>query len=215
MYIPTQFRIEHLPEIHAAMRATRLASLVTMSALGGAHGGIEGLMATPLPMMLDPAEGAFGTLYAHVAKANPQWRASSPGEALVIFSGPDAYVSPSFYPSKARDGKVVPTWNYVAVHAYGVPEFFEDATPLLDVVRRLTELHEGKRAQPWAVSDAPETFIQSQLKGIVGVRLQITRLEGKRKVSQNRQPEDRAGVKVALGASDSPEDHAIADMIPG
>jgi len=207
MYIPTQFRIEHLPEIHAAMRATRLASLVTM--------GQDGLMATPLPMMLDPADGPFGTLYAHVAKANPQWRASVPGEGMVIFSGPDAYVSPSLYPSKQRDGKVVPTWNYVAVHAYGVPEFFEDAAPLLNVVRRLTDLHEGKRADPWAVSDAPESFIQSQLKGIVGVRLQITRLEGKRKVSQNRQPEDRAGVKAGLGASESLDDRAIADMVPG
>jgi transcriptional regulator len=207
MYIPTQFRIEHLPEIHAAMRATRLASLVTM--------GPDGLMATPLPMMLDPADGPFGTLHAHVAKANPQWRASTPGEGMVIFSGPDAYVSPSLYPSKQRDGKVVPTWNYVAVHAYGVPEFFEDAAPLLDVVRRLTDLHEGKRADPWAVSDAPESFIQSQLKGIVGVRLQITRLEGKRKVSQNRQPEDRAGVKAGLGASGSLDDRAIADMVPG
>jgi transcriptional regulator len=207
MYIPTQFRIEDLPEIHAAMRATRLASLVTM--------GAEGLMATPLPMMLDPADGPFGTLHAHVAKANPQWRTSGAGEGMVIFSGPDAYVSPSLYPSKQRDGKVVPTWNYVAVHAYGIPEFFEDAVPLLDVVRRLTDLHEGKRADPWAVSDAPESFIQSQLKGIVGVRLRITRLEGKRKVSQNRQPEDRAGVKAGLGASDSLDDRAIADMVPG
>jgi transcriptional regulator len=206
IYVPTQFRIEHLPEIHAAMRATRLASLVTM--------GADGLMATPLPMMLDPADGAFGTLYAHLAKANPQWRDGTAAEALVIFSGPDAYVSPSLYPSKLRDGKVVPTWNYVAVHAYGVPEFFEDAAPLLDVVRRLTNLHEGQRAQPWAVSDAPEGFIQSQLKGIVGVRLRITRLEGKRKASQNRQPEDRAGVKAGLGASDSLDDRAIAAMVP-
>jgi transcriptional regulator len=207
MYIPAQFRIEHLPQIHAAMRATRLASLVTI--------GPEGLMATPLPMMLDPAEGKFGTLYAHVARANPQWRTASAGEGLAIFPGPDAYVSPSLYPSKQRDGRVVPTWNYVAVHAYGVPEFFEDAAPLLDVVRRLTELHEGARAQPWAVSDAPATFIQSELKGIVGVRMGITRLEGKRKASQNRQPEDRAGVKAALAASARPDDRAIAGMIPG
>ena len=207
MYIPTLFRMEHLPDIHAAMRATRLASLVTT--------GADGLMATPLPMMLDPADGTFGTLYAHVAKANPQWRTGSAGEALVIFSGPDAYVSPSLYPGKQRDGKVVPTWNYVAVHAYGVPEFFEDAAPLLDVVRRLTERHEAERAQPWAVSDAPEPFIQSQLKGIVGVRLRITRLEGKRKASQNRQPEDRASVKAALGASESLDDQAIASLIPG
>lgn len=206
MYIPTQFRIEDVPDIHAIMRETRLASLVTVA--DGA------LMATPLPMMLDATDGPYGTLYAHLAKANPQWRTGGTAEAMVIFSGPDAYVSPSLYPSKQRDGKVVPTWNYVAVHAYGVPEFFADAAPLLDVVRRLTDLHEGTRADPWAVSDAPEPFIQSQLKGIVGVKLRITRLEGKRKASQNRQPDDRAGVKAALGASDSAEQRAIAAMIP-
>ena len=205
MYIPTQFRIEHLPAIHAAIRAARLANLVTM--------GPDGLIATPLPVMLDDSEGEYGTLYAHVAKANPQWRTGGQ-EALVMFMGPDAYVTPSWYVTKQISGKVVPTWNYVAVHAYGPVEFFEDAGRLLALVTRLTDHHEKPRAQPWAVSDAPAPFIQSQLKGIVGVRIPITRLEGKQKMSQNRTPEDRAGVKAALAESDSAVDRMVAAAIP-
>ncbi len=204
MYIPTQFRIEHLPEIHAVIRAARLANLVTM--------GPNGLIATPLPVMLDDSEGECGTLYAHVAKANPQWRTGGQ-EALVMFMGPDAYVTPSWYVTKQINGKVVPTWNYVAVHAYGPVEFFEDADRLLNLVTRLTNHHEAPRAQPWAVSDAPAPFIQSQLKGIVGVRIPITRLEGKQKMSQNRTPEDRAGVKHALAASESATDQLVAAAI--
>ena len=189
--------------MHAAIRATRLANLVTM--------GPEGLLATPLPMMLDAADGDYGTLHAHVAKANPQWR--STGQALVIFMGPDAYVTPSWYETKQLTGKVVPTWNYIAVHAYGPVEFYGDADRLLDVVTRLTALHEQPRPQPWAVSDAPEPFIRSQLKGIVGVRSPIARLEGKQKLSQNRTLEDRAGVKAGLAASVSPLDQQVAAAI--
>ncbi len=206
MYIPTQFRVENLPDIHAAMRAVGLANLVTSSEAG--------LVATPLPVMLDSAEGEFGTLYAHVAKANPQWRSGAGQEALVIFQGPDAYVTPSWYASKQEHGRVVPTWNYVAVHAYGPVEFFEDADRLHAVVSRLTETHENPRAEPWAVTDAPAPFIASQLRGIVGVRIPITRLEGKQKVSQNRTAEDRAGVIAALGASEAASDRAIAALVP-
>jgi transcriptional regulator len=205
MYIPTQFRIEHLPDIHAAIRAVRLASLVTM--------GPDGLIATPLPVLLSETEGEYGTLYAHVAKANPQWRTGGQ-EALVMFMGPDAYVTPSWYATKQINGKVVPTWNYIAVHAYGPVEFFEDTDRLLDVVTRLTTRHETPRAQPWAVSDAPVAFVQSQLKGIVGVRVPITRLEGKRKMSQNRTAEDRASVRQGLAASASPADQRVATAIP-
>ena len=204
MYIPTQFRIENLPEMHVVIRATRLANLVTV--------GPEGLIATPLPMMLDAEDGEYGTLHAHVAKANPQWR-SAVQEALVIFTGPDAYVTPSWYETKQLTGKVVPTWNYVAVHAYGPVEFYEDADRLLDVVTRLTNLHEQSRPHPWAVSDAPDPFIRSQLKGIVGVRIPITRLEGKEKLSQNRTAEDRAGVKAGLAESESFLDQQVAAAI--
>ena len=156
MYIPTQFKADDLAETHAAMRAVRLAQLVTT--------GPSGLIATPLPMMLDAAEGEYGTLYAHVAKANPQWRAPNQ-EALVTFMGPDAYISPAHYVSKQRDGKVVPTWNYVAVHAYGPVEFFEDAARLLEIVTRLTQQHEQGRADPWAVSDAPRAVHRRPAQG--------------------------------------------------
>jgi transcriptional regulator len=207
MYIPPAFREDDLAALHGAMRDTRLANLVTATE--------EGLIATPLPLIVVPGEGPYGTLYGHVARANPQWRLAGIGDAMALFMGPDAYISPSFYPSKQEHGKVVPTWNYVAVHAYGPVEFFDDADRLLDVVTRLTDLHEGPRAERWAVTDAPEAFIRAQLKGIVGLRLAITRLEGKRKMSQNRDAADRAGVAGGLAASDRHSDRVAAALIPG
>ncbi|RWD66201.1 MAG: FMN-binding negative transcriptional regulator [Mesorhizobium sp.] len=206
MYIPPAFRDDDTESLRATIRAARLATLVTATA--------EGPRATPLPLFLDDSEGEHGVIYGHVAKANPQWRAPVLGDGLAIFMGPDAYVTPAWYQAKQETGKVVPTWNYVAVHAYGPIEFFEDADRLLDVVTRLTNLHEGGRAAPWSVSDAPPDFIQSQLKGIVGLRLPITRLEGKRKMSQNRNVADRAGVVSGLAASDRPSDREVAALIP-
>ncbi len=205
MYTPPAFRADDRDSIHATIRAARLATLVTATA--------EGLVATPLPLMIEPAEGEHGTLYGHVARANPQWRLAPIGAAMAVFMGPDAYVTPSWYASKREHGKVVPTWNYVAVHAYGPAEFFEDADRLLDVVTRLTRHHEAQRAEAWAVSDAPAPFIASQLKGIVGLRLPITRLEGKRKLSQNRSEADRAGVAAGLGESDDAMDRVVAGLI--
>lgn len=207
MYVPPAFREDDLAALHGTMQETRLANLVTATA--------EGLIATPLPLLLAPDEGPCGTLYGHVARANPQWRLPPAGEAMALFMGPDAYVSPSWYPSKLEHQKVVPTWNYIAVHAYGPAEFFEDADRLLEVVTRLTNRHEQSRAKPWTVTDAPEAFIRSQLKGIVGLRLPIARLEGKRKMSQNRSAEDRAGVAAGLAASDQASDQAVAALIPG
>jgi transcriptional regulator len=134
---------------------------------------------------------------------------------MALFHGPDAYVTPSWYASKREHGKVVPTWNYVAVHAYGPAEFFEDADRLLGLVTRLTDLHEQPRAEPWAVADAPEAFVRAQLRGIVGLRMPITRLEGKRKMSQNRSAADRRGVAAGLAASDCASDRAMAALIPG
>ncbi len=206
MYIPPAFRETDLPFIHATMRAAGLANLVTATA--------DGLVCTPLPLFLDADEGEMGTLYGHVAKANPQWKAPPAGEALAIFMGPDAYVTPSWYEGKSGDGKVVPTWNYVAVHAYGPVEFFEDADRLLAVVTRLTDRHEASRPQPWAVGDAPPTFIQAQLRGIVGVRLPIARIDAKRKMSQNRNAEDRANVKEGLSRSADARERQAAALIP-
>ncbi|WGR95086.1 FMN-binding negative transcriptional regulator [Bradyrhizobium sp. ISRA443] len=206
MYVPPHFKIDELGAIHATMRASRLATLVTATA--------DGLMGTPLPLILDEREGDHGTLYGHVARPNPQWQAPALGEAMAIFTGPDAYVTPSWYVTKAEHGKVVPTWNYVAVHAYGPAEFFEDADRLLDVVTRLTSLHESSRAEVWQVSDAPADFVKAQLRGIIGIRMPITRIDAKKKMSQNRKLEDRAGVVAGLSVSDNPIDREVAAMIP-
>jgi transcriptional regulator len=206
MYVPPAFREDDLAALHGTMREARLANLVTATC--------EGLMTTPLPLFLATEEGPYGTLYGHLARANPHWRLSPVGEAMALFMGPDAYVSPSWYPSKQEHHRVVPTWNYVAVQAHGPAEFFEDADRLLDFVTRLTDLHERPRAQPWAVADAPPDFIRAQLKGIVGLRLPITRLEGKRKMSQNRPEADRRGVAAGLAESERPGERAAAKLIP-
>ncbi|MGX9430553.1 MULTISPECIES: FMN-binding negative transcriptional regulator [Bradyrhizobium] len=206
MYIPPAFKEDDVESIRKTIRNARLASLVTATT--------DGPVATPLPLFLDESEGEHGTLYGHLAKANPQWRLPSLGEALAIFTGPDAYVTPSWYATKQETGKVVPTWNYVAVHAYGPVEFFQEPERLLDAVTRLTNRHEGARAKPWAVSDAPADFIASQLRGIVGVRIPVTRFEGKRKMSQNRPEADRVGVVAGLAASENPQDREVAPLIP-
>jgi transcriptional regulator len=194
MYIPAAFREEDLPTIHAEMRRIQLATLVTLTSTG--------LLATHLPLMLDPAAGPYGTLYGHVARGNSQWRDSSANvEALAIFTASDAYVSPSWYPSKQETGKVVPTWMYAAIHAYGTVKFIDDAEWLRDVVSRLTEKHEAEFAQPWKVTDAPAAYVDAQLARIVGVELPIARLEGKWKFDQRSTEADRAGVMAGLEES--------------
>ena len=207
MYTPRAFALDDLPEIQQLIQHTRLAQLVTV--------GENGLQASHLPLLLNPDEGPNGTLYGHLAKANPQWRELQNGsEALVIFAGADAYISPAFYPAKAEHGKVVPTWNYIAVHAYGTPEVFSDAERLLKVVTALTDRHESGRAQPWRVSDAPADYIDGMLKAIVGFALPIERLVGKRKLSQNRSAADMAGVRDGLAASADVRDQTLARFIP-
>jgi transcriptional regulator len=206
MYIPPAFREDDPAELCAIMRAAGFATLVTATP--------EGLAATPLPLLLDEAEGDHGVLYGHVARANPQWRLPVTGEALALFSGPDAYVTPSWYAAKAEHGKVAPTWDYVAVHAHGPVEFFEDSDRLREVVTRLTDLHEAGRAEPWKVSDAPEPYVAAQLRAIVGLRMPITRIEGKRKLSQNRSEADRTRVAEGLAASERASDRAVAALIP-
>ena len=192
MYVPPAFAETRIDVLQGAMRRTGLANLVTV--------GTAGLMASPLPLMLDAAAGPYGTLYGHLARANPQWQDTPTADGLAIFMGPDAYVSPGWYATKQETGKVVPTWNYITVHAAGPVSFFEDTDELLDVVTRLTDRHEEGRAAPWAVSDAPAPFVAGQLKGIVGFRMPIRALQGKWKLSQNRPPADRAGVAAGLAA---------------
>lgn len=206
MYTPPHFKMEDLPTAHAAMKAARTATLVTATA--------DGLIGTPVPMLLDETEGEFGTLYAHVARANAQWELPAKGEALAIFNGPEAYITPSWYATKQETHRVVPTWNYVAVHAYGPVEFFDDRDRLHDVVDRLTKYHEASRTDPWNVSDAPERFVEAQLRGIVGVRMPISRIDAKKKMSQNRPAGDREGVITGLASSQDPQDQAVSELIP-
>jgi len=207
MYTPRSFAIDDLQQMQQHMLDTRLAMVVT-------HGA-QGLQASHLPLLLRPNEGPNGTLYGHFARANSQWKELQEGaEALVIFAGADAYVSPGFYPGKAEHGKVVPTWNYVAVHAYGTAQVITDAEPLLDLVSALTDRHEAGRAQPWKVADAPADYIDGMLKAIVGFALPIQRLEGKRKLSQNRSSADMAGVREGLAASPDAQDRALAHLMP-
>jgi transcriptional regulator len=205
VYLPAAFREENLAVLHAVIHAARLGQFVTATA--------KGLLATPLPLLLDPNDGERGVLYGHVAKGNSQWREKVLGDGLAVFLGEHAYVTPSWYASKQRDGKVVPTWNYVAVNAYGPVEFFEDATRLLELVTRLTQRHESSRAAPWSVDDAPADFVQTQLRGIVGIRMPIVRLEGKRKLSQNRNAEDRHGVREGLAQSELESDRALSKLM--
>ena len=191
MYLPSQFREDRVPVLHDAIDAAGLATLVTVEA--------NALDASHVPMLLDRSAGALGTLIGHLARPNPQWRAATPDlPALAIFLGPDAYVTPSWYETKQQTGKVVPTWNYVAVHAHGRVRFFDDEERLLALVTKLTEAHEAPWPHPWAVSDAPLDYIRSHLKGIIGFELQIAKLEGKWKMSQNRPAEDRKGVVEGL-----------------
>ena len=158
MYTPSNFAINDLHDLQQQILDTRLAVLVT-------HGE-QGLQASHLPLLLRPDQGPNGTLYGHFARANPQWKALQDGaQALVIFAGAEAYVSPGFYPSKAEHGKVVPTWNYVAVHAYGTAEVFTDADRLRDLVSALTDRHEAGRNNPWKVADAPAEYIDGNAQG--------------------------------------------------
>jgi len=206
MYTPPAFREDDPVVLAELMRTARLATLVTQTA--------DGMLATPLPLEVEESEGAPQFLLGHLAKANLQWQAPVVGEALAIFMGPDAYITPSWYETKRETGKVVPTWNYAAVHAYGEVEFFTDPKRLLEVVTRLTDAHEGPRSAPWSVDDAPPDYIAAQLKGIVGVRMRITRLQGKLKMSQNRPMADRRGVADGLAGSDRAEERQVSGMIP-
>lgn len=206
MYNPPAFVVSERADILAMIRAAPLATFVTATA--------EGPLATTLPLYLDADEGEHGTLYGHLARANGQWKAKLLGDALAIFAGADAYVTPSWYAAKQEHGKVVPTWNYEVVHARGPVEFFEDAERLKEVVSRLTDMHEAGRRNAWAVSDAPDAYIAAQLRGIIGLRMPITTLSAKRKMSQNRNAADRAGVRLGLMAEDNLRAQTTASLIP-
>ena len=190
MYVPLHFVQDDPMALRALMRDHPLATLI-VNASGG-------LSADHLPLLFDPGAGPQGTLHGHVARANPLWREADGREVLAIFHGPQGYVSPTWYASKAEHGKVVPTWNYAVVHAYGPLRAVDDKTWLRQFVVRLTEVHEGARPAPWSVSDAPADFVEQLLDAIVGFEIPLTRLVGKWKASQNRPAADRAGVASGL-----------------
>lgn len=192
MYLPKHFEETRAEVLHELLRAHPLGLLVTQP--GGT------LRADSIPFMLDAQRGPHGTLVAHVARANTLWREAADTQALVVFQGPQAYVSPSAYPSKAEHGKVVPTWNYIMVQARGRLRAIDDPAWLHALVSRLTDRHEANRPVPWEVSDAPLDYIEKMLGAIVGIELEIEALTGKWKVSQNRSAADREGVAATLAA---------------
>lgn len=191
MYQPPHFREDRRAVQHALIKHHSLGLLITA--------GPEGLQANAIPFLVDTQASENGTLRAHLARANTQLRElAAVEECLVVFQGPQTYISPSLYPTKQETGKVVPTWNYITVHAWGQPQVMDDAAWLRGQVDDLTRHQEAARAAPWQVSDAPEPFLAAQIKGIVGLEIPITRIEGKWKVSQNRNAADQAGVANGL-----------------
>ena len=193
MYQPPHFREQSRAAQHALISAHPLSLLITA--------GPGGLMANPIPFLLD-AGGADGILRAHLARANPQAEdLGAVGECLVVFQGPEGYVSPGWYASKHEHGRIAPTWNYAVVQARGRPRVIEDAAWLRRQIVDLTALREAPRAEPWAVSDAPEPFVAAQVRALIGVEITITRIEGKWKMSQNRSEADRTGVVAGLQAA--------------
>lgn len=191
MYQPPHFREDRLDVQHRLILTHPLGLLITA--------GAGGLQANHVPFLIDAAASERGTLRVHLARANPQIaELANVTECLVVFQGPQQYISPSLYPTKQETGKVVPTWNYITVHAWGQPQVMDDAAWLRKQVDDLTRHNEAPRADPWQVSDAPEPFVAAQVKGIVGVEIPIARIEGKWKVSQNRPAIDQAGVVAGL-----------------
>lgn len=201
MYTPAHFAADEAA-VCELLTGHGAADLVTATA--------DGLVATTLPFVYDPDAGPHGALLGHLARNNDQWRRPVLGEALAIVRGPDAYVSPSWYAAKAEHGRVVPTWNYVVVHAYGELVVHDDPGWTGALVRRLSDKHEGRRPAPWSVDDAPAAFIAGQLRAIVGIELRISRIEAKWKLSQNRSAADVDGVVAGLHADGA---HAAADAV--
>lgn len=171
------------------------------------------LVVNHIPFLLDPTRGPLGTLVGHVARANRVWKTASTVESVVVFQGPQHYVSPGWYPSTQEHGKVVPTWNYAVVHAHGTPRVVDDRAWLRRHVGELTDVHEGYRAEPWRVADAPPSHIETLLQAIVGIEIEVSRLVGKWKTSQNRSPADRRGVVAGLEGMGDTESRRMAALV--
>ncbi len=203
MYVPKHFAAPDEGAVRDLLRRHGAADLVTATE--------QGLVASLLPFVYDEPDGDHpGRLLGHVARTNDQWRRPALGAAMVIVRGPDAYVSPSWYATKREHGRVVPTWNYVTAHVHGRLVVHDDAAWVEQLVRRLTAQHESHRAEPWSVDDAPPEFVAGQLRAIVGVEVEITRIDAKWKLSQNRPGADRAGVVAGLDAEAASGSHDVA-----
>lgn len=204
MYLPEHFAEKRPHVLRQLLAAHPLATLVTHG-----DGGID---ANHLPLLLDPHAGPHGTLRGHIARANPLARHPG-GEVLAVFQGPQAYISPNWYPSKAEHGQAVPTWNYAVVHGRGPLRIVDDPAWLRALLHQQTTRHEASQAQPWQLSDAPEEYIDRQLRAIVGIEIPLTTLCGKWKTSQNRPAADRVGVICGLHASGGEQAHAMAELV--
>jgi transcriptional regulator len=209
MYLPAHFEEKRAEVLHELMRAHPLGLLITQST--------SGLQANPIPFVLDAdAAGGPGVLRAHVARANPVWHeARTDTESLVVFQGPQAYISPGWYPSKALHGKVVPTWNYCTVQGRGLLRVIDDAAWVHAFVTRLTQRHEETQTRPWAVSDAPADYIETMRRAIVGIEITLTALTGKWKTSQNRSAADRDGVARGLAQRSGSDAADMAALVAG
>jgi transcriptional regulator len=206
MYCPAHFAEPRIEVLHTLMRARPLATLVTL--------GPDGLDANHIPLLLDAAAGEFGTLRGHVARANPLWRAIGAGcDALAIFHGPQGYVTPGWYPSKVETGKAVPTWNYAVAHAHGRLRAIDDADWLRAQIEALTAQEETAFATPWQVADAPADYVEKMLAAVVGIEIEIVRLAGKWKTSQNQPPRNRDGIVAGLRSRGTTDDLEMTDII--
>ncbi|MGN2246802.1 FMN-binding negative transcriptional regulator [Frateuria sp. GZRR35] len=204
MYTPTAFRETRLPELHAAIDTIAFASLISTTP--------DGLQVSHIPLLLAPEEGKYGTLYGHVARANPHALCNGT-PSLAIFLGPHAYISAGWYPGKQTHGREVPTWNYIAIHAHGTLETFDEPSALRELLRKLTDRQERAMPHPWHMDDAPADYIHQNLRAICGLRLPIERLEGKWKLSQNRTAADREGVLTGLGSLQAEASHEMVQAI--
>ena len=208
MYIPKMYEENRVPVLHEFLESNPFASLITM--------GASGLFASHIPMVLEKDGSEFGRLKCHVSRANHQWQDFSPEvEALAIFKGVDHYITPTWYMEKQETGKVVPTWNYEVVHVYGKLQAIQDHDWLMAHLNNLTNIHEAASPEPWQVSDAPEDYIETMAKGIVGLEFSITRLEGKWKVSQNRHERDYEGILKGLDSLHTESSRAMKELVKG
>ncbi len=207
MYIPAAFKEDRIDLMHELMRAHPLGLLIS-------HGP-GGLLATPVPFVSYAEAGGQGTLRAHLARANPHWQElATVSECMVVFQGEHGYVSPSWYPSKQTHHRVVPTWNYATVHIWGKPLIIDDVGWLARQLNDLTNAQEGRRAQPWAMGDAPSDYLATQMRALVGIEIAIARSEGKWKLSQNKDHGDRLGVIAGMRTTQDPHQHLpLADLL--